>query len=78
MITIKIGGSVVDNLHPSTINDIKKVVGQEGVILVHGGGKEIGKSIKEKHSKRDDRLCSSKYQVIMAITVKLCFFRNRL
>ena len=36
MITIKIGGSVVDNLHPSTISDIKKVVEQEGVILVHG------------------------------------------
>ena len=25
MITIKIGGSVVDNLHPSTILDIKKI-----------------------------------------------------
>ena len=43
MITIKIGGSVVDNLHPSTIDDIKKVVKQEGVILVHGGGKEVTK-----------------------------------
>ena len=43
MITIKIGGSVVDNLHPSTIDDIKKVVEQEGAILVHGGGKEVTK-----------------------------------
>ena len=43
MITIKIGGSVVDNLHPSTIADIKKVAEQEGVILVHGGGKEVTK-----------------------------------
>ena len=43
MVTIKIGGSVVDNLHPSTIDDIKKVVAQEGVILVHGGGKEVTK-----------------------------------
>ena len=43
MITIKIGGSVVDNLHPSTIDDIKKVVEQEGVILDHGGGKEVTK-----------------------------------
>ncbi|NDB46126.1 MAG: acetylaminoadipate kinase [Nitrososphaeria archaeon] len=41
MITIKIGGSVVENLHPSTITDIKKVAEQEGVILVHGGGKEV-------------------------------------
>ena len=43
MITIKIGGSVVDELHPSTIADIKKVSQQEGVILVHGGGKEVTK-----------------------------------
>ena len=43
MITIKIGGSVVDKLHPSVVADIKKVVEQEGVILVHGGGKEVTK-----------------------------------
>lgn len=43
MITIKIGGSVVDNLHPSTIQDIKKVAQSEGVVLVHGGGKEVTK-----------------------------------
>ena len=43
MITIKIGGSVVDNLHPSTISDIKKVADKEGLILVHGGGKEVTK-----------------------------------
>jgi acetylglutamate/LysW-gamma-L-alpha-aminoadipate kinase len=43
MITIKIGGSVVDNLHPSTILDIKKVAQKEGVIIVHGGGKEVTK-----------------------------------
>lgn len=43
MITIKIGGSVVENLHPSTISDIKKVAQQQGVVLVHGGGKEVSK-----------------------------------
>ena len=43
MITIKIGGSVVDNLHPTTISDIKKVAETEGVVLVHGGGKEVTK-----------------------------------
>lgn len=43
MITIKIGGSVVDELHPSAIADIKKVSEKEGVILVHGGGKEVTK-----------------------------------
>ena len=43
MITIKIGGSVVDDLHPSVVADIKKVLEQEKVILVHGGGKEVTK-----------------------------------
>ena len=46
MITIKIGGSVVDNLHPTTISDIKKFV-KQGVVLVHGGGKEVTKVSKE-------------------------------
>ncbi|MCZ6581688.1 MAG: [LysW]-aminoadipate/[LysW]-glutamate kinase [Thaumarchaeota archaeon] len=40
MITIKIGGSIVDNLHPTTIADIKKV-SRQGVILVHGGAKQV-------------------------------------
>jgi len=47
MITIKIGGSVIDNLHPTTISDIKKVAEKEGVILVHGGGKEVTKVSKQ-------------------------------
>lgn len=47
MITIKIGGSVVDDLHPSTILDIKKFVESEGVVLVHGGGKEVSKVCKQ-------------------------------
>ena len=43
MITVKIGGSVVDGLHPSTISDLKKVSEKESVIIVHGGGKEVTK-----------------------------------
>jgi len=43
MITIKIGGSVVDDLHSTTISDIKKFSEKEGVIIVHGGGKEVTK-----------------------------------
>ncbi len=42
MIKIKIGGSVVDNLHPTIISDIKNLV-EQGVIIVHGGGKEVTK-----------------------------------
>jgi [amino group carrier protein]-L-2-aminoadipate/L-glutamate 6-kinase len=41
MITIKIGGSVVDGLHPTIISDFKKVSEKEKIILVHGGGKEV-------------------------------------
>jgi acetylglutamate/LysW-gamma-L-alpha-aminoadipate kinase len=43
MITIKIGGSVVDGLHSTTITDLKKVSEKEKIILVHGGGKEVTK-----------------------------------
>jgi acetylglutamate/LysW-gamma-L-alpha-aminoadipate kinase len=43
MITIKIGGSVVDGLHSTTITDLKKVSEKERIILVHGGGKEVTK-----------------------------------
>ena len=43
MITIKIGGSVVDGLHTSIISDLKKVLEKEKIILVHGGGKEVTK-----------------------------------
>ena len=41
MITIKIGGSVVDEMHPSAVSDIKKVAECESVIIVHGGGKAV-------------------------------------
>ena len=34
---------LVDDLHPSVVADIKKVIEQEEVILVHGGGKEVTK-----------------------------------
>ena len=50
MITIKIGGSVVDDLHPSTILDIKKIAETEGIIIVHGGGKEVTKRSEEHTS----------------------------
>lgn len=50
MIVIKIGGSVVDGLHESTIADLKNVIGHDKVILVHGGGKEVT-SIAEKLGK---------------------------
>jgi len=50
MIVIKIGGSVVDGLHESTMPDLKDVVSRDKIIIVHGGGKEVT-SIAEKLGK---------------------------
>jgi [amino group carrier protein]-L-2-aminoadipate 6-kinase len=41
MIVVKIGGSVVDGLYPTTIEDLKKTSEINKVVLVHGGGKEV-------------------------------------
>ena len=41
MITVKIGGSVVNDLSITTILDIKNILSSEKLILVHGGGKEV-------------------------------------
>ena len=42
MITIKIGGSVVGDLHESAIADIKRATeSEDGLIIVHGGGKDV-------------------------------------
>jgi [amino group carrier protein]-L-2-aminoadipate 6-kinase len=41
MIVIKIGGSVVDGLHSTTLPDIRGIAKNDRLILVHGGGKEV-------------------------------------
>jgi [amino group carrier protein]-L-2-aminoadipate 6-kinase len=41
MIVIKIGGSVVDGLHSTTLPDIRGIVKNDRLVLVHGGGKEV-------------------------------------
>ena len=41
MITVKIGGSIVNDLSITTILDIKNILSGEKLILVHGGGKEV-------------------------------------
>jgi len=41
MSVVKIGGSVVDGLHPTAIEDLKKTSEISKVVLVHGGGKEV-------------------------------------
>ena len=50
MIVIKIGGSIVDGLHESTIPDLKGIISQDRVVVVHGGGKEVT-NIAEKLGK---------------------------
>lgn len=41
MIVVKIGGSVVDGLHSTTLPDIRRIVKKGRLVLVHGGGKEV-------------------------------------
>src|SRR5919197_1356056 len=41
MIVVKIGGSVVDGLHLTALQDIKNISKRNKLVLVHGGGKEV-------------------------------------
>jgi [amino group carrier protein]-L-2-aminoadipate 6-kinase len=41
MIVIKIGGSIVEGLNPSILDDFKELVKEEKLIIVHGGGKDV-------------------------------------
>ena len=41
MIVIKFGGSVLNELHPSIIEDLRQISRNEKVVLVHGGGNEV-------------------------------------
>lgn len=42
MITVKVGGSIVDELHPSFVSDVGVLV-KQGITIVHGGGKEVSR-----------------------------------
>jgi [amino group carrier protein]-L-2-aminoadipate/L-glutamate 6-kinase len=41
MIVVKIGGSIVDGLHFTALEDIKNLIKRDRLVLVHGGGKEV-------------------------------------
>ena len=41
MIVVKIGGSIVDGLHLTALQDIKNISKKDKLVLVHGGGKEV-------------------------------------
>ncbi|MBI1657824.1 MAG: [LysW]-aminoadipate/[LysW]-glutamate kinase [Thaumarchaeota archaeon] len=42
MITVKVGGSIVDGLHPSFVAGVEALA-PGGVVVVHGGGKEVSR-----------------------------------
>ncbi|MCE2507961.1 MAG: [LysW]-aminoadipate/[LysW]-glutamate kinase [Nitrosopumilaceae archaeon] len=42
MITVKVGGSIVDGLHHSFVADVAALA-PGGVVVVHGGGKEVSR-----------------------------------
>jgi acetylglutamate/LysW-gamma-L-alpha-aminoadipate kinase len=41
MIVVKLGGSIVEGLHPSIMNDFVDIIKKEKIVVVHGGGKEV-------------------------------------
>lgn len=41
MIVVKIGGSIVDGLHPSILDDFIEISRKEKIVIVHGGGNEV-------------------------------------
>ena len=41
MMVIKFGGSVLNDLHPSIIEDLRQISLNEKMVLVHGGGNEV-------------------------------------
>lgn len=41
MIVIKIGGSIVEGLNPTILDDFKELVRKDKVVIVHGGGKDV-------------------------------------
>ncbi|MCM3718778.1 acetylglutamate kinase [Fictibacillus phosphorivorans] len=49
MSVLKIGGSTLENLQPAFFNSLHNKIHQgEKVVIVHGGGPEINKKLKEK------------------------------
>jgi acetylglutamate/LysW-gamma-L-alpha-aminoadipate kinase len=41
MIVVKIGGSIVEGLNPSILDDFSELVAKDKLVIVHGGGKDV-------------------------------------
>jgi [amino group carrier protein]-L-2-aminoadipate 6-kinase len=79
MIVIKIGGSIVEGLNPSILDDFYELVKKNKVVIVHGGGKDVtetanrmGKEQKfivspdGKRSRYTDKETSMIYTMVMS------------
>ena len=79
MIVIKIGGSIVEGLHPSILDDFIELYKREKIVVVHGGGKDVttiatlmGKeqnfivSPEGKRSRYTDKETSMIYTMVMS------------
>ena len=79
MIVIKIGGSIVEGLHSSILDDFMEISKKEKVVVVHGGGNEVtniansmGKeqtfivSPEGKRSRYTDKETSMIYTMVMS------------
>ena len=79
MIVIKIGGSIVEGLHSSILDDFVELSKREKIVVVHGGGKDVttiatlmGKeqnfimSPEGKRSRYTDKETSMIYTMVMS------------
>jgi acetylglutamate/LysW-gamma-L-alpha-aminoadipate kinase len=79
MIVIKIGGSIVEGLNPSILNDFRLLVEKQKFVIVHGGGRDVtntansmGKEQKfitspaGKRSRYTDKETAMIYTMVMA------------
>ena len=59
-VVIKVGGSILgEGVSPSILSDIKNIVSNNKVIIVHGGGKEVTK-MSERLGKPQEFIVSPK------------------
>ncbi len=79
MIVIKLGGSIIEGLHPSILDDFVELSRREKIVVVHGGGKDVtsiatqmGKeqsfivSPQGKRSRYTDKETSMIYAMVMS------------
>ena len=63
MIVIKIGGSIVEGLNPSILDDFSDLVKKQKFVIVHGGGKDVT-NIANSMGKEQKFLMSPKVSVV--------------